>query len=105
MATDIYKQVLGQQNMSMGAVVGVILTIPAIVAFIIDSISKSKADSESISSKAVAFKPVENKKRDIGYFIYSLFVTALVAVMFVVIALAAFAKRWPYNLTFTLEHF
>ena len=104
-ATDIYKQVLGQQNMSMGAVVGVILTIPAIVAFIIDSISKSKADSESISSKAVAFKPVENKKRDIGYFIYSLFVTALIAVMFVVIALAAFAKRWPYDLTFTLEHF
>lgn len=104
-ATDIYKQVLGQQNMSMGAVVGVILTIPAVIAFIVDSISKSKADAESISSKAVAYEPVENKKRDIGFFIYSLFITALIAAMFVVIAFAAFAKRWPYDLTFTLEHF
>ena len=36
LAVDIYKQVIGQQNFSMGAVVGLVLLLPAVVAFIID---------------------------------------------------------------------
>ena len=36
LAMDIYKQVIGQQNFSMGAVVGLILLAPVLVAFIID---------------------------------------------------------------------
>ena len=49
--------------MSMGAVVGVILTIPAIIAFIVDSISQKKASSEEMSSKAVAYEIKKNTKR------------------------------------------
>jgi hypothetical protein len=33
LATDIFKQVIGQQNFEMGAVVGFVLLIPAVVAF------------------------------------------------------------------------
>jgi ABC-type spermidine/putrescine transport system permease subunit I len=33
LATDIYKQVIGQQNFGMGAVVGFVLLIPAVFAF------------------------------------------------------------------------
>ena len=36
LATDIYKQVVGQGNFSMGAVVGVILLVPAVLAFVVD---------------------------------------------------------------------
>lgn len=36
LATDIYKEVVGQQNFEMGAVVSVVLLIPAILAFIIE---------------------------------------------------------------------
>jgi len=36
LAVDIYKQVIGQQNFEMGAVVSVVLVIPAIIAFSID---------------------------------------------------------------------
>ena len=38
LAVDIYKQVIGQQNFEMGAVVSVVLIIPAILAFAIDRI-------------------------------------------------------------------
>ena len=31
LATDIYKQVVGQQNFEMGAVVGLILLLPAVL--------------------------------------------------------------------------
>ena len=34
LATDIYKQVIGQQNFQMGAVVGLVLLLPAVLAFI-----------------------------------------------------------------------
>src|SRR3546814_9947150 len=36
LAVDIYKQVIGQQNFEMGAVVSVVLLIPAIFAFTVD---------------------------------------------------------------------
>ena len=38
LAVDIYKQVIGQQNFEMGAVVSVVLLVPALVAFIVDRI-------------------------------------------------------------------
>ena len=36
LAIDIYKQVIGQQNFQMGAVVGLVLLLPAVVAFAVD---------------------------------------------------------------------
>ncbi|MCC2665158.1 MAG: putative 2-aminoethylphosphonate transporter, permease protein, partial [Geminicoccaceae bacterium] len=36
LATDVYKQVIGQQNFEMGAVVSVVLLIPAALAFAVD---------------------------------------------------------------------
>ena len=42
MATDIYKQVIGQQNFQMGAVVSVILLVPAIIAFAVDRFVQKK---------------------------------------------------------------
>ena len=38
LATDAYKQVVGQQNFEMGAVVGVILLVPAVLAFFVDRV-------------------------------------------------------------------
>ena len=36
LATDAYKQVIGQQNFQMGAVVGLVLLVPAVLAFVVD---------------------------------------------------------------------
>ena len=36
MATEIYNQVSGQQNFSMGATVSVVLLVPAVIAFLVD---------------------------------------------------------------------
>jgi iron(III) transport system permease protein len=42
LATDIFKQVIGQQNFEMGAVVGFVLLIPAVVAFAADRIFQQR---------------------------------------------------------------
>ncbi|MBX4421031.1 hypothetical protein K4H00_23785, partial [Mycobacterium tuberculosis] len=36
MALDVYKQIIGQQNMNMGAVISILLLCPAVLAFIFD---------------------------------------------------------------------
>ena len=56
LATDIYKQVVGQQNFEMGAVVGVILLVPAVLSFIGDRIVQRR-QTALLSARAVAYEP------------------------------------------------
>ena len=56
LATDIYKQVIGQQNFQMGAVVSVILLVPAVVAFTVDRIVQKKQVA-LLSSRACCLSP------------------------------------------------
>lgn len=105
LATDIYKQVVGQQNMSMGAVVGVILTIPAFAAFIIDYIMRKKSASDELSSKAVAFVPEESKVRDMVYQIYCTVIVLINVLLVASILMSAIVTRWPNDMTLTLKHF
>ncbi|MEE1250302.1 MAG: putative 2-aminoethylphosphonate ABC transporter permease subunit [Lachnospiraceae bacterium] len=105
LATDVYRQVIGQQNMSMGAVVGVFLTIPAFVAYIIDSMMRRKSEKEQISTKAVVFKPEESKIRDIVYQIISGLIVLCILILIVSVVMSAFVKRWPTDMHFTLDNF
>jgi len=105
LATDIYRQVVGQQKMSMGAVVGVVLTIPAFIAFLIDIVLKKKNDRNQLSSKATNFTPNESRSRDVFYQVYCTLIVAIFVILIGVVAMSAFVKRWPYDLSFTLNHF
>lgn len=66
LATDIYKQVAGQFDMNMGAVVGTLLLIPAIISFGIDRLTSRGAD-DSISSKASTLKIKKSVSRDLVF--------------------------------------
>lgn len=105
LATDIYKQVVGQQNMSMGAVVGVILTIPAFVAFLIDSHMRKKSAADELSSKAVSYQISESRKRDVFYQIFCTGIMVCIFTLLGSVIMSAFVKRWPNDMSFTLEHF
>ena len=56
LATDIYKQVVGQQNFQMGAVVGLILLLPAVIAFAVDRIVQRR-QTALLSARAVPYAP------------------------------------------------
>lgn len=105
LSTSIYKYVVGQQNFQMGAVIGVLLTIPAVISFAIDRITAKKAANNEISSKAVAFKITPSKGRDIFYQIFCTVVSLLILSIFLAVFTIAFIKRWPYEKVFTLDHF
>ena len=104
LATDIYKQVVGQQNFQMGAVVSLVLLLPAVVAFFVERWAQTR-QSSAVSSRAVPYRPKPRSARDLAL----LGLVSVVAVMILgILGMAAFAslaKLWPYNLGLTLSHY
>ena len=104
LATDVYKQVVGQQNFNMGAVVGIVLLFPAVLSFAVDRITSSKQNA-SISSKAVPYviKPHKTSDRLAAGFCW--LITVAMLLFFGVALFASLIKLWPYNLTLTLKNY
>jgi iron(III) transport system permease protein len=48
LAVDIYKQVIGQQNFQVGAVVSLLLLLPAVIAFGIDHLMQRRQQASSL---------------------------------------------------------
>ncbi|AZV42660.1 putative 2-aminoethylphosphonate ABC transporter permease subunit [Peribacillus asahii] len=104
LATDVYKQVIGQQKMEMGATVGIILILPALVAFLVDQMTQRKQGSY-ISSKSAPYQISENRKRDMLSLMFCFLVSACIMAIFAAVALAASVKVWPYDMSLTWKHF
>ncbi|CAI8968118.1 iron(III) transport system permease protein [Brevibacillus sp. IT-7CA2] len=104
LATDVYKQVIGQQNMTMGATVGLLLIIPALVAFVVDRIVERKQHA-AVTAKSKPYRTKENRLRDLFYFILCVSVSGFLLLLMAAVVLASFIKVWPYNLTFGLDHY
>jgi len=104
LATDIYKQVIGQQNFEMGAVVGMVLLIPAIVAFTADRIIQRRQVA-LLSARAVPLEPKPEPRRDWALFAFCAVVGGLIFGILAVSFWASLITRWPYNLTLTLKNY
>ena len=102
LATDAYKQVIGQQNFSMGAVVGMVLLVPAAVAFFIDRVMQRRQVA-LLSARAVPLEPKPNKARDAALAAYVIVVGLIVVGVLGVSMWASFITYWPYNLSLTLK--
>jgi iron(III) transport system permease protein len=104
LATDVYKQVIGQQNFQMGAVVSVILLVPAIFAFIVDHTVRRRQVA-LLSARAVPYEPKRQRLFDLLMLGYCV-VTGLAILSIVAISqFAAVVKFFPYNLTLTVAHY
>jgi len=104
LATDIYKQVIGQQNFQMGAVVGLLLLVPAVFAFIIDRIIQRR-QTALLSARAVPYAPKPSPGVDRLFFIICLAISAAILIMLGVAFFASLATLWPYNLTPSFKNY
>ena len=104
LATDIFKQVIGQQNFEMGAVVGFVLLIPAVVAFAADRFTERRQVA-LLSARAVPLEPKPEPRRDWLLFAFCAVVGGLILGVLAMAAWASFVTRWPYNLTLTLKNY
>ncbi|HET6468210.1 MAG TPA: putative 2-aminoethylphosphonate ABC transporter permease subunit [Geminicoccaceae bacterium] len=104
LATDVYKQVIGQQNFQMGAVVGLILLLPAAVAFTVDRIVQRK-QMALLSARAVPYNPKPNRAIDLAFLVVCSVIACVILGMLAVAFFASLATFWPYNLTPSLKNY
>jgi iron(III) transport system permease protein len=104
LATDAYKQVVGQQNFSMGAVVGMILLVPAVLAFAVDRLNQRRQVA-LLSARAVPFAPKRDAGRDALFTAFCVFVAGCIIATYAVAVWGSFVRYWPYNLSLTLAHY
>lgn len=97
----MYREVIGMMNFSGGAVVGVVLLLPAMVAFIMDL--KNSGINASGSTVTKAYHIEENKARDIAVYIIFAIVIVLLCLPIFAFVLLSFVKQYPIDMSFSLE--
>jgi iron(III) transport system permease protein len=104
LSTDIYKEVVGQQNFSMGAVVSVVLLMPAVAAFLIDRQVK-KRQRNAMSSQFVPYVPKNDRWVDLAALAYCCLIAIATLGIVGMAQYASLVKFWPYNLSLTFDHY
>ena len=104
LATDIYKQVIGQQNFGMGSVVGLLLMIPAVIMFVTERLTASE-HGVTVSSRSIAYRVIPSRGRDAALTVFCTAVAGFILVLFGAVLAASLIRAWPYNMALTFEHF
>ena len=104
LATDIYKQVIGQQNFNMGAVVGLLMMIPTLISFVVDRFI-AKKQASSISSRAIPYQVKPNRVSDGIATVFCTVISIFLLGFFSVAFFSSLATAWPYNLQLTFSHY
>jgi iron(III) transport system permease protein len=104
LATDIYKQVIGQQNFSMGATISVFLLLPTVIAFIVDRIIQRR-QTALVGAKSVPLQPKLNPPLDWAMFTFCTLLAGFALAVLLVIIFASLVQVWPYNLTLGLKNY
>ncbi|MDO8697905.1 MAG: putative 2-aminoethylphosphonate ABC transporter permease subunit [Pseudomonas sp.] len=104
LATDVYKQVIGQQRFEMGAVVSVLLLLPALLAFLADRWVQGR-QAATLTARAVPFSPKTDRCRDLCGAVLLLPVLAFIGAVIGMAIYASLVKYWPYNLCLSLANY
>lgn len=98
----MYREVIGLMDFSSGAVVGIVLLLPAVVAFLLDlRKSNSGVSASTITRKYCIAK---NTTRDV--FVYIAFSVTLFFLCLPIVAFACqgFVKQYPIDMSLSLAH-
>jgi iron(III) transport system permease protein len=104
LATDIYSNVVGVQDMEMAAVVGVVLLLPAAIAFVCDRVMQRK-QMAVLSARAVPYNPKPSRGFDLAMFAACGLIALVILGVLLMAAYASLVTFWPYNLRLTFANY
>jgi len=104
LAVDVFKQVIGQFNFSIGAVVGLLLLVPSVVAFAVDWVVRRRLTA-NLTARSVPFAPRPRAMFDSLMLAYCALVCLLLLAVLGMAVYTSLIHLWPYNLGFTLKHY
>ena len=86
----MYREVIGLMDFSKGAIIGVILLLPAVIAFIIDLKNKDSGNSSTITKPYIVGK---NKLRDGLSYVFCIVTILLISLPLLTFAYLSFVKQ------------
>lgn len=95
----MYREVIGLLDFSKGAIIGLILLIPAFIAFILDFRNTDGGNSSTVTRLYLIQK---NKKRDIVSYIVCGITVFLVSLPILAFAYLSIVKQYPIDMSLTL---
>ena len=104
LATEIYNQVSGQGRMELGAVIGVVLLLPAAIAVIVEKVL-ARGQHAAITDRSHPLTIAASVPRDRVALAYAATVCCAIAAIVVVVFVASFVTLWPYNLHLSVRHY
>ena len=104
LATDIFKQVVGQQNFAMGAVTSLILLFPALLAFTANRWVQSKQKS-LFDTRSVPYQPEPHPVRDGLCLLYCSVMSIAVLAVLGMAVYGSLVTFWPWNKALTLNNY
>ncbi|ENO1230859.1 putative 2-aminoethylphosphonate ABC transporter permease subunit [Vibrio alginolyticus] len=104
LATDIFKQVVGQQNFAMGAVTSIMLLFPAVMAFGADRWVQKKQKS-LFDTRSVPYQPEPNEARDSICLVYCSIISIAVLAVLGMAVYGSLVTFWPWNKALTLNNY
>ena len=97
----MYREVIGLLDFSKGAIIGVILLIPAIIAFLIDLKSEENGNASTVTKQYVVEK---NPARDKAAYIFCGVVIAVMSLPLMAFAYLSVVNQYPVDMSFSFEN-
>lgn len=97
----MYREVIGQMHFSKGAMIGVLLLLPAVIAFLIDLKQEEGGNTSTVTKHYLILK---NKKRDMFSYIFCIAVVLLISLPIFAFLYLSVVKQYPINQTLSLDH-
>ncbi|MBG8558203.1 putative 2-aminoethylphosphonate ABC transporter permease subunit [Pseudomonas qingdaonensis] len=104
LALEAYKAVVGQQQFGRGALIGMVLLVPALLSFAVDAWLRRR-QGDAMSGRAQVFEPAPSRRRDACFLAIVLLVCAILLLVVGMAVYSSLVKFWPYNLSLSLKHY
>lgn len=104
LALEAYKAVVGQQQFGRGALIGMVLLIPALLSFGVDMWLRRRS-RDAMSGRAQVYHPQPSRLRDAIFLGLVMLLCAALLLVFGMAIFSSLVKFWPYNLSLVLDHY
>lgn len=97
----MYREVIGLLDFSKGAIIGIILLIPAVIAFVLDLKSEENGNASTVTK---VFEIAANKTRDRIAYVFCGIVIFLISLPLMAFAYLSIVKQYPIDMSISLAN-
>jgi iron(III) transport system permease protein len=97
----MYQEVIGLLNFGKGSVIGAILLVPAVIAFLFDLLNRDRGSQNFVVLKIVK---KDHRLRDTASIVYCALICLVIALPIAVFVMLTFVKKYPLDLSLSLSN-